>query len=609
MTIKNCAYAAGIAASLVLLAACGDDVTEVTQVSEKASLDQVEKFKKLPKCEEDIEGDLVYVKDSAKVFVCTGDGWISLDGKDGESGKDGKDGASGKDGKDGEAGKDGQDASSSACTVSEAKDGGFDVKCDGKTVGTIKNGKDGKDGESCSAKEVKDGYEIVCGGETIGTFKNGTVGKAGSDGDDCSLTEGKNGAVTVKCGSKTATLFKATCGTESYDPATHLCSTTFDPKTQKSVPVVIPRCKDQKEKFGDWFGDLKDYSEFPYDPNAFFCDGNGVLQPMCRWYDDETDEEVSKKYDPSKEYCDAQNKKISNKVPCANGSSYMRKPTEYCFTTNDNPKVQTAELLVCGSGNSAQTYSPVTHFCTKNTGVLDTMYACVKSGSTVDPFNIDIRYMANESIDDHTGQLCDTRDGQIYNTKHYGDHIWMVDLLRYAYKSGTADLDSSSFCYNNDCTQKNGVRAYLWSAVVDSAKLMESSKYCGYNEAPCTFEAPLQGICPDGWHVPLQEDLVPHSTRVSLNRGIDGFMAYQTNFDSSDPDADKKAMTWTTTPWFFWSGIDTDEKQAQEIDWEYLAYIDATSAAAGYSYAMAKRMALNVRCVKNSAAAAPAAGE
>ena len=600
MTIKNCAYAAGIAASLVLLAACGDDVTEVTQVSEKASLYQVEKFKKLPKCEEDVEGDLVYVKDSAKVFVCTGDGWISLDGKDGVSGKDGE---AGKDGKDGEAGKDGKDASGSACTVSEAKDGGFDVKCDGKTVGTIKNGKDGKDGENCTAKETKDGYEIVCGGETIGTFKNGKNGDDGDDGDNCSLTEGKNGAVTVKCGSKTATLFKATCGTESYDPATQICyegGGTF---------TVVPRCKNQKVRFGDWFRDLKDFSEFPYDPTEYFCDENSVLQPLCQWVDDEG-KPVSKKYDPSKEYCDAQNKKISDKVPCAEGSSEMRKPTEYCFTTNDNPKVQTAELLVCGSGNSAQTYSPVTHFCTKNTGVLDTMYACVKSGSTVDPFNIDIRYMANESIDDHTGQLCDTRDGQIYNTKHYGDHVWMVDLLRYAYKSGTADLDSSSFCYNNDCTQKNGVRAYLWSAVVDSAKLMESGKYCGYNEAPCTFEAPLQGICPDGWHVPLQEDLVSYSTKVHLNSGInDGFIAYQTNLNSSDPDADKKAMTWTTTRWFFWSGIDTDEKQAEEIDWEYLAYMDAASAEEGYSYAYTKSRALNVRCVKNSAAAAPAAGE
>jgi len=38
MTIRHYAYAAGIATSLVLFAACGDDVTEVTNVSENASL-------------------------------------------------------------------------------------------------------------------------------------------------------------------------------------------------------------------------------------------------------------------------------------------------------------------------------------------------------------------------------------------------------------------------------------------------------------------------------------------------------------------------------------------------------------------------------------------
>ena len=157
--IKNYTYAACIAATLSLFTACGDDVTEVTNVSEKASLDQVEKFKQLPKCETEIEGSLVYVKDSAKVFACTGDGWVQLNGKDGEKGKDG------------EAGKDGKANSGSTCSVTKADNGDFNVKCDGKTVGSIKNGADGKDGESCSAKENKDkkGYDIICAGRTVAT--------------------------------------------------------------------------------------------------------------------------------------------------------------------------------------------------------------------------------------------------------------------------------------------------------------------------------------------------------------------------------------------------------------------------------------------------------
>ncbi len=573
MTIKNCAYAAGFAASLVLLAACGDDVTEVTQVSEKASLDQVEKFKKLPKCEEDVEGDLVYVKDSAKVFVCTGDGWISLDGKDGVSGKDGE---AGKDGKDGEAGKDGKDASGSACTVSEAKDGGFDVKCDGKTVGTIKNGKDGKDGENCTAKETKDGYEIVCGGETIGTFKNGKNGDDGDDGDNCSLTEGENGAVTVKCGSKAATLFKAVCGTDSYDPATQICyegGGTF---------TVVPRCKNQKVRFGDWFRDLKDFSEFPYDPTEYFCDENSVLQPLCQWVDDEG-KPVSKKYDPSKEYCDAQNKKISDKVPCAEGSSEMRKPTEFCYTTNGDSRVRTEELYVCGSGNSAKQYSPVTHFCSKSTGVLDTMLVC--GDASADPFNIDIRYKANEGMDDHKGQLCDTRDYQIYNFLTVGDISWMTDNLRFAYLGKTAGLDSSSFCYENDCSRMNGVRAYLWSAVIDSAKLAGSDIFCGYGEPACKFTEPVKGVCPDGWHVPSSTEiprgkfsLTPPSAPIVYTYG-----GADLNFDLMSS--------------YVYSSTDYDDTEGEGT---VFSYANDISASDGHDTgARNKSAALPVRCVKD----------
>ena len=49
---KNLIVASGIAASFALLVACGDEVTEVTNVSEMVSLDTVKKFKELPKCEE-----------------------------------------------------------------------------------------------------------------------------------------------------------------------------------------------------------------------------------------------------------------------------------------------------------------------------------------------------------------------------------------------------------------------------------------------------------------------------------------------------------------------------------------------------------------------------
>ena len=516
---KNFTYAACIAASLTLFTACSDDVTEVTNVTETAGFDQVEKYKKLPKCEDEIEGTFIYVKDSAKVFACTGDGWVAMNGGSAEKGSDGVSGKDGSDGKDGKAGSDGKDGKS-------GKDGS-----DGKDGADGKNGENGSDG-----KDGADG-------------KDGTDGKDGADGDDCTLTEGENGEVTVKCGEKSSTLFKATCGTGSFDPVTQLCGSYYDTQTQSNVMVPIVRCKDWSEVYS-WVDAGEDHSDWTYDPTRYFCDGNSVLHTMCQWEDDEG-KLVTKQYDGIKEYCDAENKKIAKKVPCAEGSKDMRKPTEYCYTTNDNSRMRTAELLVCGSGNSAKEYSPVTHFCKKSTGVLGEKKVCAKNPDKADPFNIDIRYMAEKSVDDNTSELCDTRDYYIYKIKTLGNgHTWMVDNLRYAYKGKTSSLDSSSFCYN-DHYDGNGAkcgkqgRFYLWSAAIDSASYVKDDIFCGYGDFnSCKLPETVRGICPEGWHLPSANELETDEVGwpdayapLAMVRNEEGFMEM----------TDQWAGYWTST--------------------------------------------------------------
>ena len=519
---KNFTYAACIAASLALFTACSDDVTEVTNVTETAGFDQVEKYKKLPKCDDETEGTFVYVKDSAKVFACTGDGWISMNGGSAEKGSDGESGKDGSNGKDGKAGSDGKD------------------------------GKDGKDGTSCTAKENKDknGYDIICNGETIGTIKNGEDGKSGESGDDCTLTEGENGEVTVKCGEKSSTLFKATCGAGSYDPVTQLCGSYYDAKTQLSVYVPIKRCKDWTE-IAEWYSPDKDYSDWSYDPTQYFCDDNSVLHAMCQWEDDEGNI-VTKKYDGTKEYCDNENKKIAKKVPCAEGSKEMRRPTDYCYTTNDNSRMQFAELATCGSGNNETKYNPVTHFCKKSSaGVLGEKKVCAKNPDKADPFNIDIRYMAEKSVDDNISELCDTRDYQVYKTKTLENgHTWMVDNLRYAYKGKTSSLDSSSFCYN-DHYDGNGAkcgkqgRFYLWSAAIDSASYVKDDIFCGNGEfSNCKLPETVRGVCPEGWHLPSANEIETEElgwpqvyAPLAMVRNEEGFMEM----------TDKWAGYWTST--------------------------------------------------------------
>ena len=79
MSAIKYSFAAG-AAVIAMLTACGDDVTNVTEVNEKVALDIVEKYKELPKCEDSLYGTLIYAADSSQVYACTSDGWASLKG-------------------------------------------------------------------------------------------------------------------------------------------------------------------------------------------------------------------------------------------------------------------------------------------------------------------------------------------------------------------------------------------------------------------------------------------------------------------------------------------------------------------------------------------------
>lgn len=107
--------------------------------------------------------------------------------------------------------------------------------------------------------------------------------------------------------------------------------------------------------------------------------------------------------------------------------------------------------------------------------------------------------------------LIDYRDNNIYQTITIGNQTWMAENLRFRYLQETDELDSSSFCYSNDggitydC-DKYG-RYYLWSAAMDSAGMLsEDGLGCG-NGVICEPNYPVQGICPDGWHLPSEEEM------------------------------------------------------------------------------------------------------
>ena len=92
----------------------------------------------------------------------------------------------------------------------------------------------------------------------------------------------------------------------------------------------------------------------------------------------------------------------------------------------------------------------------------------------------------------------DKRDQKTYRTVTIGTQRWMAENLNYAYPKTSENVaDSLSFCYDNDTANcaKYG-RLYTWSAAMDTL-----STGCGYG-VTCSVSKPVQGVCPQGWHLP-----------------------------------------------------------------------------------------------------------
>ena len=255
MSAIKYSFAAG-AAVIAMLTACGDDVTNVTEVNEKVALDIVEKYKELPKCEDSLYGTLIYAADSSQVYACSSDGWASLKGEKGDQGDDGLDGEDGKNGTNGTNGKDGED------------------------------GADGADGESCTATALKDGsgMEVKCGGKTVGVIPNGTNGKNGEDGTNCDIVSDVDGVVTIQCGegenAETTKLYKAMCGTKPYDPEKQFCAKFNDDAKTEQLYKMVTIAPEGTNYSETWMAENLNYET----ENSWCGGGSGITEGDCAKY-------------------------------------------------------------------------------------------------------------------------------------------------------------------------------------------------------------------------------------------------------------------------------------------------------------------------------------
>ena len=192
------------------------------------------------------------------------------------------------------------------------------------------------------------------------------------------------------------------CGDETYDPKTQICEDgkvlkkcgrrfTYDPKTQICEDgYVYEKCTEDSG----------------YDPETQVCIDDEVLKKCTEdsGYDPETqvciDDKVLKKctedsgYDPETQDC--QDGKVVGKCKdaiydlktqicikdvvlekCGDEDGYDPKE-QYCKDGNTP-----ADLLVCGTGSSAEKYNPEEQFCAEYKGEVDRPYKYVKIGSQI----------------------------------------------------------------------------------------------------------------------------------------------------------------------------------------------------------------------------------
>ena len=270
-------------------------------------------------------------------------------------------------------------------------------------------------------------------------------------------------------------------------------------------------------------------------------------------------------------------------------------------------------------------------------GVLNPIYkyCCTAEGWTgmTDIWNFSIPRDARLNPEITYGTMTDSRDGKTYKTVTIGNQVWMAQNLNYSDSIKTPSLKRRTGCYYNDTAYCNiAGRFYTWAAAIDSVKLAQDTvnpQICGYDENNCEITGPIQGICPDGWHLPSYDEWVILLEGLDLPFGRfglrgapssigggkvlksqTGWYIYETvnqNGNGTDrvgfsalPVGFKRANENTYVGNYFdadfWSA---DEYWSNNEDAHYMhlqaesedAFLDATD----------KRTEFSIRCIKNSA--------
>ena len=246
--------------------------------------------------------------------------------------------------------------------------------------------------------------------------------------------------------------------------------------------------------------------------------------------------------------------------------------------------------------------------------------ATLSSSSIVTEWSWDVPLAARFNPNIKYDTMVDPRDNQVYKIvkievidSNYSQ-VWMAQNLNYADTAQMPILKNQSWCYRDSAKycEVSG-RYYTWAAAIDSVALASDTVApldCGYGKTCEIGEQRIQGICPDGWHLPNRDEWgwlsvylgnagVSGDSLKALtgwdyagtenNNGVDayGFTALPTGRRVSD-------TSWSNigSDVYYWS---SQEYSANEAQYSNMNNIYTKF----YLYQGAKYYGQSVRCVKD----------
>ena len=140
---------------------------------------------------------------------------------------------------------------------------------------------------------------------------------------------------------------------------------------------------------------------------------------------------------------------------------------------------------------------------------------------------------AQDTLKYSFGVLTDPRDNKEYRILTIDTLTWMIEGLRFSDSTAVPSLKGKTECTEELCL-------YTWAAAMDSI-----NTGCGVNNlCPARY---YQGICPDGWRLPIKDDWnALFNTVKSENDSAYNLLLYKYDFWGTMPD------TNSTTKHLFW---------------------------------------------------------